>query len=52
MKNLSKSEMLQINGGGKGSPAYKAGREVGEYLHDAVDFINGIQAIKWAVELF
>ena len=51
MKNLSKSEMLVINGGGKGSPAYKAGKEVGEYLHDAVEVLNGIQVFKWAAEL-
>lgn len=51
MEKLSNSEMLVINGGGKGSPAYKAGKEVGEYLHDAVDFINAIQAFKWAAEL-
>jgi len=52
MEKLSKSDMLVINGGGKGSPAYKAGKEAGEYLHDFVEVINAGEAFKFLIELF
>jgi hypothetical protein len=36
MKNLTNSELIEVNGGHDG-PAYKAGKAVGEFLHDVVD---------------